>query len=370
MFLSSLFRLQKIDPGFRPAGVMTGSVTLTGPQYRENDERRGVFVQDVLARLRQQPGVKDAAAVFPLPFGTSVKPSGSFDIESLPRVPGEPQPHADKRWASSGFLATMQIPLLRGRWFGDGDTAHTQRVAVIDDVLARAYWPHQNPIGKRLRMGSREPWAEIVGIVAHTRRDSLEVDENKGVVYTPFAQEPANSVTFIARSAADAESLRTPMVDAVGTADGTEALYDVTPMSTLVDASLAARHLLVWLLSLFGGLALFLAAIGIYGLLSFLAAQRTVEVGVRMALGATRIDIAYLIGRRILPLIGAGLGVGILLVVIAQRVLSHIFAAISGGNVSSIAGACVVLLFAAVLASLLPALRAARLQPSVALRNE
>jgi predicted permease len=370
MFLSSLLRLQQVDPGFHPAGVMTGSVTLTAAQYRDNDTRRVVFVDDVLNRLRREPGVKDAGAVFPLPFGTTVKPSGSFSIENLPTLPNEPGPHADKRWATPGFLAAMQIPLLRGRFFTSSDTATTQRVAVIDDVLANAYWPHQDPIGQRLRFGSREQWAEIVGIVAHTRRDSLEVDENKGVVYTAFAQQPVEGATFIARSSGSAESLRTAMTDAVHAADGAEALYDVTPLSALVDASLAPRHLLVWMLSLFGGLALFLAAIGIYGLLSFLATQRTVEVGVRMALGANRVDIAYLIARRILPLLASGLGVGLILVVIAQRTLTHFFAAMSGGSISSIAGAAIVLLLAAMVAALLPALRAARLQPSVALRNE
>jgi hypothetical protein len=195
--------------------------------------------------------VKDAAAVFPLPFGDAVKPSGSFNIEDQPILPNEPGPHADKRWATPGLLGAMQIPLLRGRWFASSDTATTQRVAVIDEVLARAYWPHQDPIGKRIRFGQGDQWAQIVGIAAHTRRDSLEVDENKGVVYTAFAQQPVQGVTFIARSASDAESLRTPMVNSVHAADGAEALYDVTPLSTLVDASLAPRHLLVWMLSLF-----------------------------------------------------------------------------------------------------------------------
>jgi predicted permease len=370
IFLASLQRLQQVDPGFRPAGVMTGSVTLTTAQYRDNEARRAVFVDDVLARLRQQPSVQAAAAIVPLPFGAGPKGSGSFQIENLPTPPDQPGPHADKRWATPGLLAAMQIPLLRGRWIAETDRPNTKRVAVIDDTLARAYWPNQDPIGKRIRFGSHDQWAEIVGIVAHTRRDSLEMDENKGVVYHAFAQEPVDGVTFVARTAGDAENLRQPMLDAVHGADGTEALYDVTPLSTLVASSLAPRHLLVWMLSLFGGLALFLAAIGIYGLLSFLATQRTVEVGVRMALGANRVNIAYLIARRVLPLLAAGLAAGIVLFVIAQRTLTHFFAALSGGSFVSIAAAAGVLLVAAMIAALLPALRAARLQPAVALRNE
>jgi predicted permease len=139
IFLSGLRELQRVDPGFRANGVLTGYVTLSGPSYRNNDDKKRVFVQDVISRIDKHPGVAAAAAVFPLPFGSTVSPSGSFEIETRPTAAGDPGPHCDKRWTTTGYLAVMEIPLLRGRWFTDDDRADTQPVAIIDDVLARAY---------------------------------------------------------------------------------------------------------------------------------------------------------------------------------------------------------------------------------------
>jgi predicted permease len=313
--------------------------------------------------------VAAAAAVFPLPFGSTVSPSGSFEIETKPTAAGDPGPHCDKRWATTDYLAVMKVPLLRGRWFNDEDRANTQPVAIIDDVLARAYWPNENPIGESIRWGD-EPWVSIIGVVGHVRRDSLEVDENKGVIYRSFAQNPVNQAAFIVRTTAAPESLKDALSFAVRSADSSEALYDVRTMDSLVSQSLAGRQLLVWLLSAFGGLALLLAAIGIYGLLSHSASERTAEIGIRMALGAQRSQVVLLVLRDTLGLIGIGLLAGFTLAALAQKVLVHVFAAMGTGTLPSLVVATLCLLSAAALAAFVPALRSASVDPVKALRQD
>ena len=370
LFLSSLKQLQNIDPGFRSEGVLTGNVTLNASNYRDQPVKEANFLQNVTSRLSQQPGVVAAAAVFPLPFGKGAYPSGSFDIQDRPSAPNDPGPHGDKRWATEGYLRVMEIPLLSGRWFTEDDRADHPHVVVIDDVLARTYWPGRNPIGQHVRNGSNSPWQEIVGVVGHVRRDSLEVDENKGVVYQSMAQNPVGEAAFVVRTKIDPDAMRTTLAEAVHAADSSEAVYDVHSLDSLVDDSLAARRLMVWLLTLFGGLALLLAAIGIYGLLSFTASQRTTEIGIRMALGAQRWQVVSLILRQSFTLIGVGIVAGLVLTFTAQRILTHAFAAMNTGMSGSMLIAAASLVLVAALAAAIPANRSASVDPVVALRNE
>jgi predicted permease len=371
LFLSSLRELQHVDPGFRSEGVLAGNVTLNDSNYKDQPGKEANFIRNVNARLSQQPGVVAAAAVFPLPFGNVGGSSGSFSIEERPTSPNDPGPHADNRWATTGYLAALEIPLLRGRWFGDEDDAGHPQVVVIDDTLARAYWPGQNPVGKHLRSGgSKAQWAEIVGVVGHVRRGSLEADENKGVVYRSMVQDPVGEASFLVRTSINPDALRGTMAEAVRAADSQEAIYDVHTLDSLVQDSLAARRLLVGLLTLFGGLALLLAAIGIYGLLSFTASQRTTEIGIRMALGAQRWQVVTLVLRQSFVLIGIGIVAGLGLTFAAQRVLTHSFAAMNGGMSESLALAGGSLLLMAGLAAAVPANRSASVDPVIALRNE
>jgi predicted permease len=370
MFLVSLRQLQQVDPGFRSQGVLTGSVTLTGEQYRDNNPKQAAFVNDVLSHLQQQPEVAAASATSYLPFSNEGGTAGSFVIQNQPIVQGQPGPHADQRVATPGYLASLEIPLMRGRWFTDGDRAETLPVAVIDDVLAKAYWPGKNPIGEHIRDRRNSPWMEIVGVVGHVRRDSLEVDENKGVVYRPLDQQPTPMVSFIVRTKGDPQVFQSSLIRAVQSVDATEALYNVHPLSSLVAQSLGARQLLVWLLSLFGGLALLLAAIGIYGLLSYTTSQRSAEIGIRMAMGAQRWQIARLIIKDMLVMVAAGLGVGIVVVILMQRLVAHTFAGVGGGVLPSLVIAAVGLLTAASLAVALPARKSASVDPAVVLRAE
>ncbi len=263
----------------------------------------------------------------------------------------------------------MEIPLLNGRWFTDNDRADTQPVAVIDGVLASAYWPNRDAIGHRIRWG-RQPWTLIVGVVGHVRRDSLEVDENKGVIYLPFAQNPVNEAAFIVRTTATPESMNDVLSSAVRAADSSQTIYEIRTLDSLVGRSLAGRHLLVWLLSVLGALALLLAAIGIYGLLSYTASERTAEIGIRMALGAQRWQVVSLVLRDTLLLIGIGLLAGFALAALAQKVLAHVFAAMGNGILPSLAAATLSLLSAAAIAAFIPALRSASVDPVTALRQE
>ena len=370
MFLSSLRQLQSIDPGFRPEGVLTGSVTLTGSGYRDNKPKQAAFISDVLSRLSEQPSVAAAAATSFVPFSGGAGSSGSFSIQEKPTPQGDPGPHADQRAATSGYLSTMQIPLAQGRWFTQDDRIGTQPIAVIDDVLARTYWPGQNPIGAHVRRGSDSPWIEIVGIVGHVRRDSLEVDENKGVIYLPLEQQPTSMTSFVVRSKGDPRFIETSLLNAVRSVDTTEAVYNVQPLNSLVQQSLGARQLLVWLLSLFGGLALLLAAIGIYGLLSYTTSQRSAEIGIRMALGAQRWQIAQMVINETLLMVGAGLLAGLVIATTMQHLLSHVFTGIGAGLLASFAIAATGLLTASAVAVALPARRSASVNPARVLRAE
>jgi predicted permease len=370
MFLVSLRQLQQVDPGFRPEGVLTGSVMLTGANYRDNKLKQAAFVRDVLSRMQQQPGVMAASATSFVPFSNIGGGSGSFLIQEKPTPEGKPGPHANVQEAAPGYLAAMQIPLMRGRWFTEGDRTGTMPVAVIDDVLAKAYWPGQDPIGAHLLEGPKTPAMEVVGVVGHVRLNSLEVDQNKGVIYMPFEQHPVAATNFIVRTKGDPQAMEATLVNAVRSVDATEAVYDVQTLSSLVEQSLGARQLLVWLLSLFGGLALLLAAIGIYGLLSYTTSQRSAEIGIRMALGAQRWQIARLVVNDTLTMVGVGLGVGVVAVLAMQRLLAHAFTGMGGGVMSSLALAATGLLVAAGLAVALPARRSASVDPAVVLRTE
>jgi predicted permease len=371
LFLASLRELQSVDPGFRSDSVMTGKVTLDATNYKGQDLKQVNFIHDVTERLSAQPGVVAAAAVFPAPFASGMYPSASFRIVEKPAGPNDPGPHSDKVWATPGYLAAMQIPLLEGRWFSEEDRKDSPQVAVIDDLLAKAYWPGRSAVGGHLRMGGQDtPPVEIVGVIGHVRKDSLEVEENKGVIYRPMAQQLVGEAVFLVRTKMNPEMMRTPLVESVRAVDSQEAVYDVEPLGSFVTDSLAARHLLVWLLTMFGGLALLLAAIGIYGLLSFTASQRTTEIGIRMALGAQRWQVVSLMLRESMVLIGAGIGVGLVLTFVAQRILAHSFAGMDSGMSLSLLFAALSLMAAAAVASIVPARRSASVDPVVALRNE
>ncbi|HZZ39477.1 MAG TPA: ABC transporter permease [Acidobacteriaceae bacterium] len=372
LFLTSLQRLQKVDPGFNPQGVLAGNVQYSGQNFNKNQQRQATFVSSVVGQLAAQPGVRAAAAVAPVPFDPNGAGSCSFGIIGRPMAANDPGPHSQLSLATPDYLKVMQIPLLAGRWFNPGDIAGSQHVAVIDQRLAKKYWPGASPIGQHIsfQCGGRENPAVIVGVVGSVRLSSLEEDTSDGMRYYPYAQGTNGLANFLVRVDGDPSRMSSAIERAVKDADGSQAVATVVPVETLVSDSLAGRQLIVRMLAVFAGLALLLAIVGIYGLISYVTAQRTNEVGVRMALGAQRSDVVRLILGHALVRVAIGLGIGAALAGLASALLRSSFADFGGGVFSSLGIAAAVLLAVGVVAGLIPALRAASVDPVKALRME
>lgn len=372
LFLASLAKLEKVDPGFNPRGVEAANVQYAGQDFRKNQARQATFVGAVVANLAAQPGVSAAAAVAPVPFDAGDGSSCSFAIIGQPLAPGDPGPHSQLSLATPDYLHVMQIPLLAGRWFTASDVAGSQPVAVIDERLAKKYWPGASPLGQQISFecGGRTNPAVVVGVVATVRLSSLEEDTSDGMRYYPFAQGTGGSANFLVRTGGDPAQMAAALKRAVASVDGSQAVAAVEPVNTLVEDSLAGRRLIVEMLEAFAGLALLLAVVGIYGLISYVTAQRTNEVGVRMALGARRVDVVSLILKQALVLVAAGLAIGALLATLMTALLRHAFAGFGGGIAQSLIVAAATMLAVGVLAGLIPALRAASIDPMQALRSE
>jgi predicted permease len=370
LFLVSLRQLQRVDPGFNPKGVLTASVYYSGDELRLQQPRQAAFIEAVVDNLSQQPGVTASAAVDPIPFDPEEGGSSSFTIIGRPTAPNDPGPHSQLAYASPGYLKLMQIPLISGRWVGPEDRANTEPVVVIDTRLAKRYWPNQNPIGQHISSGFSKQAALIIGVAATIRLTSLEEDSSDGMRYYASAQAEDAMTNFLIRTNGDPNSFVPVMQRAVASADSAQAAYDIQSLESLVYAYLAGRRLIVDMLAAFAALALLLAIVGIYGLISYITTQRTSEVGIRMALGAQRIDILNLVLSSVFTWIVTGLIIGAALSFVTVAVLRNTFTAFGAGVLPSVGAAIVALFTVGAIAAWLPAHRACSIQPVEALRNE
>ena len=367
LLLRSLERLEQVNPGFDPRGVTTARLSLPPAQYGD-PAKQIAFFRALTERLAGMPGVVAAGAGGPLPFSGDGA-SASFAIEGRTLGPGDPGPHGNLRFVTPGYRAALDIPLKNGRFLTDQDRPDTAAVVVVDENLARQYWPGENPVGKRLRNGSNAPWATIVGVVGHVKHSDLAAEGDKGTYYYSLLQHSVPFGSLVVKGA-DRSNAPAAIRAAVHDIDPALPVHTIKSMADQVSASLAPRRFAMRLLAFFAVVALFMAALGLYAVISYAVAQRTAEIGVRLALGAQRGQVLRLIVSQGMSLAVIGVLVGVAASLASGRLLTSQLYGVDPFDPSTFAVMISGLLGAAFLASYIPARRATHLDPLVALRAE
>lgn len=369
LFMKSLSRIQDLTTGFEPHGVMTGALALPEKQYKEEDKQL-TFYRSVLDRLEAAPGVRAAAFAAPLPF-SGMNWSSSFTIEGRVEGPGDPGPHSNINLVTPGYFKVLGIPLRGGRYFTDQDRKGAAPVALIDENLAQQYWPNQDPVGKRLRRGGdRAPWVTIVGVVAHIKRTALVGDSDKGVCYYSLYQLSSPDIYVVAKTDGNVANLAGALRDALRGVDANQPVHDLKSMDERISESLGPRRFGVTLLGFFAGVSLLMAALGLYALISYTVAQRTREIGIRMALGARRGDLLRQVIAYAVRLAAVGVVVGTCGAFILARLLSSQLFGVGAFDPMTFGLMAALLIFVMVAAAIIPARRATRVDPMIALRYE
>lgn len=367
----TLAMLNAQDPGFSERGTLTARINLPGSRLPEEGALRS-FQAQVLERVRALPGVTSAGAVLSLPIDPGVRGNLTFNLE------GRTFDHLDEQVsgyqvASDGYFETMGIPVLRGRSFTAADNADAARVAVVSQAFAERFFPGEDPVGKRITWGSPEDpdteWSTIVGVVGNIRLDGVD-GEPRVEAYQPMAQAPWPFMAVVLRTSVPPETLTEPLRRAVVEVSPTQPVERIETMEQILRGSLARRRFAMLLLWVFAGIALIMAAVGLYGVISFSVAQRSREIGIRMAVGADRGRIYTLIFKEAVRLLLAGIVVGGVATVIMGRLISGFLYHVKPADPVAFAAAIAVLATAALVAAWVPARRATRTDPMAALRIE
>ncbi len=366
LLLRSFSRLRAVNLGFRPDHVLTMEISL--PDARYPDPQKAAFFAQLLERVRSLPGVQSAGAIGHLPLGGDIE-SYAMQVEGRAPLPNE-FANPDCHVIMPGYFQAMKVPVLEGRFPDERDNLQSPHVVVINDVVARSVFPNENPIGKRLRMGFNGFSGEIIGVVGHTSHlsvDSAPVEE----VYAPYLQAPLwNQLSLTVRTASAPLALARPIQELVRSMDHDEPVAKIRTMEDVAQESIAEPRFRALLLGSFAVSALLLGGIGLYGVMSYTVAQRTREVGVRIALGATRSQVIALVLRDSLRLMFIGLAVGVVGALALTHLLTSMLYEVRPTDPLTFAATSLFLGAIALLASCLPARRAAKVDPMVALRYE
>ena len=373
--LRSLWALQRVPLGFDPSGVLTMRLALPAASYGESD-RVVSFYQRLIDRVRQLPGVRSAGAARSLPLGSPIGDFG-LQVEGYQPPPGT-NAKGDWQIVTDGYLEAMGERVVRGRGFTPADRTDSMLVALINEEMVRRYWPGRDPIGGRFKIGggrADRPWVTVVGIVADVRHNGI-TEAIKEKFYVPHTQwhrsvgNPIRAMTLVVRSAGDPAAMAGPIREAVRALDASLPVTDVRTMSGVVGATLSAPRFTGVLLGAFAALALLLSAIGIYGVLSYLVSRRTREIGIRVAIGASRTDVLRMIMKSGLLLALAGIGLGLALAAWASGLTRSLLYEVRPGDPVTFVVVAATLSLVALVASLVPAWRATRVDPVIALKSE
>ena len=369
LLIRSFIRVQQVQPGFVPENVLSMRLSVVGTTYA-TEPRRTSFYQELWGRIRRLPGVESAGGVTALPMSGGIG-WGSITIEGYDSASGQSSIQADGRVASIGYFETLKIPLIAGRLFGDQDVKESLTVAIIDEHMASTYWPGGDAVGKRLKRGgsaSTAPWMTVVGIVANIKHYSLDTD-TRVTYYTPQLQTPASSMYVTVRTTGDPSRMAGAVTQEARAMDPNVPVYDVKTMDNRLSESLARRRFAMFALGLFAAVAALLAAIGIYGVMSYTVAQRTREIGIRVALGANTGDVMRLMVSQGMKLAVIGVGIGLGTAIAVTRVMSSLLFGTSTTDSTTFAVIALFLAGVALLASYIPARRATKVDPMIALRQ-
>ena len=363
----SFLRLLNVNPGFNSENLLTMRVFLSPSQFPPYDPKAAVVLHQMLEQIRAVPGVRSAGVGITLP--TTGGPATDFEILGRSAFPPSMAPIADIGVVDSRYFRAVGIPLIAGREFTENDTQQSARVMIISQTMAKEFWPNESPIGKRVTMKNWGPplTGEIVGIVGDVKISGIAADTYP-MIYWPYFQFPQNFNAFVVRTEGDPNRLIAPIKERIWSVDKNLPISKIATMDQLISDSLARRRLYMVLLSVFAGAALLLAAVGIYGVMSYSVSQRIHEMGIRIALGAQARDVLALVMKRGLSVALIGMTIGITAAFALTRLMSSLLFGISATDPFAFGAVAIALVLVALLACYIPARRATRVNPINALR--
>ncbi|HTM25068.1 MAG TPA: ABC transporter permease [Vicinamibacterales bacterium] len=375
LMMRSFMRLQSVDPGFRPEQALTFDLTLPDARYQE-DAKRVAFFDRLMPKLRALPGVRAAGAVMGLPL-SGMQFNISFKVQGRPPVPPADEPSMEIRVASPEYFATIGIPLKRGRLFTEQDREGSPSVVLITESAARQFFANEDPIGKTITLGwgkrnngkRSAAGGEVVGIVGDVKDAGLS-EPNPPQLYMPLRQWPVSSMSVVLKTATPPTSLTEAVRTQVYDIDPNLPVSNVRTLDQILGRSISQPRFYMLLLAMFAGIALALAAVGIFGVLSYAVSQRTREIGIRMALGAQERSVVRLVVRQAMLLVVSGVAAGLVMATFVSQALAKMLFSVKPTDPATFALVAVVLATVALVASYLPARRATRVDPVVALRAE
>lgn len=368
LLANSFLRLERVDPGFRPEHATIAELTIPAQRYPTSADQTRVY-RRLLDLLAERPELQATGVGFPSPF-RATNASGAFYIEGRTYTGRAERPFTHLATVSGGYFPAMGIPLLAGRLFQDRDVEKAPHVAIANAVLAKRYWPGENPIGKRLRFDDQSPdWFTIVGLVSDSRQLGLG-EELPPLLYIPYEQFPLPFTSVVVRSSLPASSVGTLLKAQLATIDPDLSFGDINPLETVVKDSVQEPRFRATLIGIFALLALILAAVGVYGLISYTVTQRTREIGIRVALGAAPNQVLLAVVRQGLVLALVGIAIGLAGALAASRALSAFLFGVGATDPLTFGAVALLLLGVALLASYVPSRRALKVDPIIALRAE